>query len=78
MKGFAGGGGRGGGAGGSICRKFRDFAAVSRVPDSEQNCVPASSPATSTTAKRSTIMKTWISAYMYKYVVSIHAVFDTD
>ena len=57
MKGFAGGGG----AGGGIYRKFRDFAVVKSPRFLTKLC-----PATSTTAKRSTIMKTWISAYMYK------------
>ena len=54
---------------------FESFAISqrSRVPDSYQNCVPAPSPAITTTAKRSTITKIWISAYMYKYVVSFRS-----
>ena len=61
MKGFAGSEV----VGGKVIIESFAISQWSRVPDSQQNSVPASSLATSTTAKRSTIMKTWISAYMY-------------
>ena len=54
-----------------IFRKFRDFAAV-KSPRFLTKLCPRPWPRDFDKAKRSTIMKTWIIAYMYKYVVSIH------